>query len=189
MKTLPEFSFFKGPITNIIPDANANMKQIHYAVTSGYYRKKTEELRRANNEDQKRKAKKKLDYVTFGGTFVTRSKEDLVKRSGYCCIDLDHVRPNHLTGLICLLINDPLIETALLFTSPSGNGLKWIVEIDLDTYPDYEIYFNGIVAYLRKTYPDYFNATTNIIDESGKDICRACFLCYDPDAYINPKYL
>jgi len=186
---LPEFSFFKGPITNIIPAANANVKQIHHALTSTYYQAKTEELRRAKNNDQIRKAKKKLDYVTFGGTFRIRAKEELVTPSRYCCIDFDHVRPNHFSEIKISLLNDPLIETALMFTSPSGTGLKWVVEIDLDTYPDYEIYFNGIVAYLRQTYPDYFNSGCNIIDTTGKDICRACFLCYDPEAYINPKYL
>jgi len=26
-------------------------------------------------------------------------------------------------------------------------------------------------------------------DPSGKDICRACFLPYDPDAFLNPLYI
>jgi hypothetical protein len=27
------------------------------------------------------------------------------------------------------------------------------------------------------------------VDASGSDVCRACFLPYDPKCYINPKHL
>lgn len=185
--TFPEFSFFKGPITNTIPATNANIKQIHYALTSSYYKKQNEELRRARNNDQKRKAKKKLDFVTFAGTFGLRLKDALIRPSGYCCIDIDHVRPNDMRAIHHALINDPMIETALLFVSPSGTGLKWIIEID-NQYP-FDVNYKGVVSYIQNTYPDYFNCKEyNIIDTSGSDISRACFLCYDPEAYINPKY-
>lgn len=48
----------------------------------------------------------------------------------------------------------------------------------------------------NKPYNEYFRAVSNYIkktygvepDKSGKDIARACFLPYDPDAFINPNY-
>lgn len=186
---LPEFSFFLGPITNVWPKANATIVDVYRGVTSEYYKQKTEQLRSAKNDDQYRKAKKQLDFCTFGGTFWTREKQQLIKPSGYLTIDFDHIKPKNIEGVISSLKCDKMIETALLFVSPSGTGLKWIVEIDLEQFPDYEINFLGIVGYLRKTYPDHFNSPDDIIDTSGKDISRACFLCYDPQAYINPKYL
>ena len=47
------------------------------------------------------------------------------------------------------------------------------------------------------TYGEYFTILSNYVrraygyeaDPSGKDICRACFLPYDPDAFLNPFYL
>lgn len=186
---LPKFSYFRGPVTNIWPHANANIVDIYRGITGNYYKNKTEKLRQAKNPDLYRIAKKKLDFVTFAGTFLTREKENLIKASGYCCIDFDHIRPNFLINIRVLLEYDPMLETALLFTSPSGTGLKWVVEIDLEKFPDYEINFKGIVSYLRKTYPDHFNNGENIIDETGSDISRACFLCYDSQAYINPKFM
>lgn len=78
------------------------------------------------------------------------------------------------------LLQDEYFETELLFLSPSGNGLKWIIPIDL----------------LKATHLDYFNSISNYIlhtyglrvDPSGKDISRACFLPHDPNIFINPKY-
>ena len=82
---------------------------------------------------------------------------------------------------IKVLLNDPKIETELLFTSPSGDGLKWIVPI----------YYNDL------THDEYFEAVKNYLDDaynlkidaSGKNFSRACFLPHDPNIYINPKYL
>lgn len=187
--TFPQFSFFRGPITNVWPQANATILDVYRGITGDYYKQKTEQLRRAKNEDQYRKAKKQLDFVTFAGTFWTRDKQNLIKPSGYCCVDFDHIKPKFLIGIQVILESDPLLETALLFVSPSGTGLKWIVEVDIEKYPDYEINFKGIVSYLRKTYSDHFNCGENIIDETGKDISRACFLCHDPHAFVNQKYL
>jgi len=187
--TLPEFSFFYGPITNKWPNASATIVDIYRGITSDYYKSKTEQLRNSNNQDQYRWAKKKLDFVTFAGLFQMRDKENLIEPSGYCCIDFDHINLLHIEEIKTILIKDPMLDTALLFRSPSYYGLKWIVEVNLDLFPDYEINFRGIVAYLRKSYPNYFNSGDNIIDETGKDVCRACFLCHDAEAYINPKYL
>jgi hypothetical protein len=183
--TLPKFSFFKGPITNKRPKSSATIVDIYRGLTSNYYKTRTEQYRRTKDKE----AKKKLDFVTFAGLFLIRNNENLFRYSGYVCIDFDHIEPAHIEVIKAILLNDEILETQLLFVSPSGTGLKWVVEVDLKTYPDYEVNFKGIVAYLRTNYPDYFNMGNNIIDETGKDVSRACFLCYDPRAYINPKYL
>jgi hypothetical protein len=64
---------------------------------------------------------------------------------------------------------------------PSGDGLKWIVEIDLKQGSHQEN-FLAISNYIKQTY--------NIeVDKSGKDISRACFLPYDKEVFINSKYM
>jgi hypothetical protein len=68
-----------------------------------------------------------------------------------------------------------------MFVSPSGDGLKWIIPIDL-TKAKQADYFKAIANYVKKTYQLE-------IDHSGKDISRACFLPQDINAFINPKYL
>ena len=47
------------------------------------------------------------------------------------------------------------------------------------------------------SYQEQYNALRNHLcfhhgidpDKSGSDVSRACFLPYDPDCFINPKYL
>ena len=184
----PKFSFYDGPITNKIPRTSITLPDVYRGLTSKYYIRKTKLLRSATSVEGIRKLKQRLDYVTFAGTFTMREKDCLLKYSGYLCIDFDHIETERIEELKALLLNDEMFETHLLFISPSGSGLKWIIRIDLVEFPDYEINFKGVINYLRKTYANYFNGVVDYIDETGKDVSRACFLCYDPTAYINPIY-
>ena len=65
--------------------------------------------------------------------------------------------------------------------SPSGDGLKWIIPIDLAEYTHGD-YFQAVAAYILQRYSVQ-------IDKSGRDVSRACFLPYDPNAFINPELL
>lgn len=101
-------------------------------------------------------------------------------------IDFDHILDPD--GLVVKLARDENFETVLAFKSPSGDGVKWIVSLPLNiTKPDgtpltYGEYFTILSNYSRKTYGVE-------ADPSGKDICRACFLPYDPNAFLNPLYI
>jgi len=79
------------------------------------------------------------------------------------------------------LLKDEYFETEMLFVSPSGDGLKWIIPIDI-TEATHQNFFQAIANYIREVYQLE-------VDKSGKDVSRACFLPHDPEAYINPKYL
>jgi hypothetical protein len=120
-----------------------------------------------------------FDYVTFSGTFSRRHESALIAHSNLLCLDFDDIpRPNELRDT---LLKDELLETQLAFVSPSGNGLKWVVEIDTEQY-DHLTYFKGVANFIKKTYGLR-------VDQSGKDVCRACFIPYDPNAFIHPKHL
>ena len=141
---------------------------------------RTRELRSITDIKEARKYKSRyFDYCTFSGTFDSRSEQALKQHSGLLCLDFDHLK--NLEEVRQKLLDDDYLETQLLFISPSGNGLKWIVEIDL-TKASHLDYFLGIQNYLKLEYGLE-------IDPSGKDICRACFLPHDPQCYINPKLL
>ena len=79
------------------------------------------------------------------------------------------------------MLADEYFDTQLLFVSPSGDGLKWIIEIDTRKALHGE-YFASVVNYILQTY-------SVEVDKSGKDISRACFLPFDPNAFINPLLL
>ena len=174
------FSFFKAPITNTIPHKTVGVLQIYNAIKGNYYQKQTQELRAISDIQQARKYKAaNFDYCTFSGVFTTRNDRTLVKHSGLLCIDFDHL-PN-LSEIRKRLLADEYFDTQLLFISPSGDGLKWIISIDT-TVASHGDYFAAIANYIKQTY--------NLdVDKSGRDISRACFLPHDPQAYINPNLI
>jgi hypothetical protein len=175
-----DFSFFPKPVTNTIPSAIISIKDAYEAIISTRYATPTYVLRSLLDKDTARKYKaRNFDYICASGEFNTRCEAGLIRHSNLLTIDFDHVAK--LNKLKNELIQNPYFETVLAFFSPSGDGLKWIVKIDLAKNSHLE-WFLAIQAYIKTNYK-------LDIDKSGKDISRCCFLPYDPYAYINEKYL
>ena len=68
----------------------------------------------------------------------------------------------------------------LAFRSPSGDGLKWVISVDLSEM-SHQRMFAAVCNYLKSRYGVE-------ADPSGRDVSRACFLPHDPEAYLNPDY-
>lgn len=174
-----QFSFFEMPIQNTRPLRAITPPDIYRYIVGNYAKPQTEKLRSIKDKDEARRYKAThFDYCTFSGLFDSRSKSDLTLRSNLLCMDFDHVAD--IPSLRDRLLNDPCFETELLFVSPSGDGLKWIVEIDYQGY-EHSNFFACVCNYLIEAgYPEP--------DKSGSDISRSCFIPHDPNVYINPKY-
>lgn len=174
------FSFFKAPISNTIPHSHTTLYQVFNAIKGNYYEERTTTLRAFADGKLARLYKaQNFDYCTFSGVFSKRNDSALIQHSGLLTLDFDHV--SNLHELRETLLQDRYFETELLFVSPSGDGLKWIIPIDLKECSHQE-WFQAIAAYIKATYKLE-------VDKSGKDISRACFLPNDPRVYINPNYL
>jgi hypothetical protein len=174
------FSFFRSPISNTKPHKAVSLLQIYNVIKGNYYKDRTEKLRVISDVAQTRKYKAaNFDYCTFSGTFESRNDKALIKHSGLLCLDFDHL--NNIETLFNRLLQDDYFDTQLLFRSPSGDGLKWIVPIDTNqaTHGDF---FAAVATYILQTYGV-------AVDKSGRDISRACFLPHDPQAFINPQLL
>jgi len=172
-------SFYKAPIRNVFPNKTLKLHEIHSLITSDKYKGITTKLRVIQDAKEKRIFKaNNFDYVTFSGEFERRNDNNLKKHSSLITIDFDHL-PN-VNEVKKQLLEDEYFETELLFTSPSGDGLKWIIKIDLSKATHQE-FFKAVANYLQQTY--------NLeVDQSGKDISRACFLSHDPDAFLHKKH-
>ena len=128
---------------------------------------------------------KKLNFkiVCVRGVFYKRCAEGLATPSCYLPIDIDDLSSaEEAREVQQTIINDPYLEVALSFTSPSGLGAKIFVELpewaaDLNCRQQYDI----VAAHIGM-------AHGISIDRSGSDIARAAFLGWDPQAYINPKF-
>lgn len=90
-------------------------------------------------------------------------------------IDLDDVDPVVVKRK---LLNQQYFDIALMFTSPSGNGLKVVVAST--TACEHKQVF--------RMYQRCFDKQLGVeVDNSGSDIARACFIAYDEEVYFNPN--
>ena len=175
----PMFTFFKRPVTNTQPDKDITLKDAYDYITSPAAKAKTERLRTITDKKEARKFKKyNFDYASFSGTFSYRDDDHLTKASNLLCVDFDHL-PN-VEEMFQKLLHDRYFSTELLFRSPSGDGLKWVIPIEYRGHTHEQI-FDAVYNYVSATYG-------TAMDRSCSDMSRPCYLPYDPDAYLNPKY-
>ena len=124
-------SFFRAPIRNITPQAQVSILQVYRYITGNYAKLATERLRSIADHNEARKFKAEaFDYVTFSGSFSTRRNGELIEHSGFMCFDIDKIESEEqLQNIKASLVAEERLHTVLLFRSPSGNGLKWVVEV------------------------------------------------------------
>lgn len=173
-----KFSFFNSPITNTIPSKTIDLPEVYGLLKGDKYRLNTQRYR-VDSENVKRELKStSFDYVTFSGIFNKRCETELIQHSELMVFDFDDV--SDINELKNQLLEDTNFMTGLLFRSPSGKGLKWVIKIDLEK-ATHKQWFQAVSNYIKKTY-------SVEVDSSGKDVSRACFLCHDPEAYLNPAF-
>jgi hypothetical protein len=179
--TYQRFSFFEQPVTNTQPRKNITLKDAFRAITSDYLKEPTLQLRSITDKDENRKFKAThFSYVCFSGTFTQRNEKALIQHSGLIAIDFDHLEDVEAVKL--QLLKDPHFTTQLLFISPNGNGIKWIIEIEVSEKYPHETWFHVLNNYIQQTH-------SLEIDKACKDVSRATFLCYDAECWIHPKYM
>lgn len=190
--SLARFSFFTKPITSQQPVMEYSLVDAYNYLKSGISSMATAKCRALPIDERPVFKKYNFDFCTFSGLFVQRKTEKLIRHSFLVCFDFDHLKDVEAVGLT--LLSDPYFETLLLFRSPSGDGLKWVVSMEqnythrerffpAETPASYHpLFFHAVQHYLRNTY-------SLEVDEKCKDVARACLLPFDPQAYINPSLL
>lgn len=170
--------YYKAPVSNAISNHRVGISNLFDYITGTYYKQATDTLRSIADPALRRTYKTRhFDFVCFSGLFAYRRDESLLAHSNLLCLDFDHIAPR-LPELRERLPLDPYFETELLFTSPSGDGLKWVVEIDTRR-TDHRTWFRALSAYVHETYGLES-------DPACINLSRACFLPQDTNAYVNP---
>jgi len=165
-----EFSLFEGGIKNTIPTKDITLQEFLSIIKRD--NPLLEQIRSEPDKDKRNKLKENLSYVTFGGVFSSRANNNLIKSSGFACLDIDGVE--NLEELRQKVISDKFSHC--VFISPSGNGFKLLVKIpEVQNDSEYKQYWNAIAQ--------YYNFEEN--DESTKDISRACYLSFDKEPFFN----
>jgi hypothetical protein len=173
-----EVSLFHGA-TDATPARSVTIGAVLNAIRTGAYRQAIEQVRyiRATmGDDAYKTAKVRLDAVTFGGTFApTRAKANLVQHSGLIHGDGDHLPDvQDVKQALCADVH-----TAYCFVSPSGDGLKLGVCVaPVSDDVAYKHAWQAVADYYRQQYGVTW-------DPSGKDVCRLCFVSWDPALFLN----
>ena len=139
-----------------------------------------EKIRSTKDKEKRNKLKTELPSICFGGEFSQRSKEKLIKSSGFMVTDYDEIETEEeFSNIWNNLKNNN--HTYLMFKSPSFGisfGLKAVIRIPEDI--DHKKYTEIFTAF-EKDYPcEYW-------DSSNSDISRVCYESYDADLYLNKK--
>lgn len=161
---------FSKDISNVNPD------DIARAILIGDWSHQVGLLRQMDKEEYKEK-KKMLPAVTWSGTFKegTRLITSVETYSGLIVLDIDKINAETITLLKRQLSQDPHVK--FVFTSPSNNGIKVVFMTDVTDPTNHRAGFLHLQEYFEN---NYFCK----VDPSGKDVCRLCFVSYDPEMII-----
>lgn len=176
----PVFSFFRAPVKNIYPEKNITLQEAWLYITGDAAKQSTETLRSITDKKKARDFKcVSFNYACFCGTFSHRQDSAIIQPSGLICLDFDHLPDVEATRHT--LLADEYFDTMLLFTSPSGDGVKWVIQ-KTDLAMPHDKYFEAIAAYLKDAY-------SLEADGNCKDLSRACYLPHDATAYLAPQFM
>lgn len=191
LQKLPGFNIFRRPITNKYPYQVVNLIDVYNYIISNYAKDRTNECRAIKDERYRRQFKSDMfDYCTFSGIFSIRNDAAIIQHSGYICLDFDHLKDVEAT--FEALKEDQYFETLLLFRSPSGDGLKWVISFHDSFFrygKDGESYGEYQVRFFASLYNYVFNHYCVEVDKHCRNLSRACYLPHDPNAYLNPSLL
>jgi hypothetical protein len=131
-------------------------------------------IRTTEDKELRDKTKNSLLAIMFNGVFIERTDNSLEEHSGCCILDFDKYPNDEVMNLEReRLINDK--HVLMVFTSPSGNGLKALIRIPKSSKLEHKRRFNAFRKYFES---DYF-------DEKNCNVSRVCFESYDPNIYLN----
>ena len=197
------FSYFLPPIWNTTPARVLSLEEVWEYVTGrkilDVYREDTstrQTTRIGSLQDVTRRVRSMtpqeygnrqtgkvtlLPLVTFGGVFALREGDGLRETSGLVCLDIDHATSQgvSLEDLKHRLSQDREIGVRLVFTSPSGDGLKIVCKTsgEITDRESYRREFEILNSFVSRKYSVQLDSQTSNID-------RGCLLCFDPDAVL-----
>ena len=134
-------------------------------------------IRNKTSHEEQNIAKKELSVFCCNGTFYKRNNSSLLQYSSFIAIDFDGFKTNDELQLYKEHLKTyPYVYA--IFVSPSGNGLKAIIQ-HTSTNPHH--HYNLFVQLHRM-----FGMNNANFDGVVSDISRGTYFSYDPDLWLNP---
>lgn len=141
-----------------------------------------EYLAKGDKVDAEQLKKRLLAFTVSSSYQGVRKREHLTAYHPLLILDLDKLPQSEIPRLRQLIEQAPY--TVACFLSPSGNGLKVIVYAAVEIPSCVE---NHRLIYDRmRIWYEWLLGVK--IDASGSDAGRLCFVSYDPDLYLSPRF-
>lgn len=181
-KNVGTFSLFDDFWKKTPGNRDADYQYIYNKVTSPDLVTQTQQLRAEKRADLVDKLKKRLPFLTVSSRYdeaaTSKAAEQPLRHSGELCFDFDHLTPAEFARLRTAFAADG--RTALLFTSPRGEGLKRFVTVGGITVGNHEaVYYALMLA--------HWHEWKALADPTCTNVNRGTFLPHDADAYLNPN--
>ncbi len=168
------------------PLQKVSLERLHQGLTrpKAALRTQIERLRLVRSVDARQYArlKRELPYFVAAHFYPPYRRRENFSAIRHFVVDLDHFES---AGLDRQTVRERLqkdARTLLLFTSPGGDGLKLLFQLTEKCF-DPGIYSLFYKAFLQQLALEY--GLEKVVDAATHDVARACFLSYDPRAYLN----
>lgn len=143
--------------------------------TNDSFKNLSDKVRCETNKDKRNELKKQLPACTASGLFEKRSKDKLIKHSGYICIDIDGQDNPSIDFKTFYKQLGNFEEVAFAGLSVSGKGA--FVLIPISNTSKHGEHFKAL--------EEDFLRYGIVIDPLCKDVSRLRFYSYNADPYIN----
>lgn len=125
--------------------------------------------------------KNSLPAFTISGRFLKKGRktENLQIYYGLMILDIDGIEDEETYQIIFKKVKK-ISHTMVVFRSPSGNGMKIIIQTNNNDVKKHSELYKKLVV--------YYESKLNVkFDESTCDVNRLCFYSHDPDIYYNKE--
>lgn len=144
------------------------------------------QLRIIRDLDKKQyaKLKRQLPYIVCGMFNPPYRKTENFAYTEYFIVDIDNFSEKGLNLSTIRKQVEQDERVMLSFLSPSKDGLKLLFHLKERCYDAgiYSLFYKAFIYEFSKQYH-----LEQVVDERTSDVCRACFVSIDPDAFYRPN--
>lgn len=144
------------------------------------------QLRIIRDLDKKQyaKLKRQLPYIVCGMFNPPYRKTENFAYTEYFIVDIDNFSEKGLNLSTIRKQVEQDERVMLSFLSPSKDGLKLLFHLKERCYDAgiYSLFYKAFINEFSKQYH-----LEQVVDERTSDVCRACFVSIDPDAFYRPN--
>lgn len=123
--------------------------------------------------------KDQLPHVAFSGVFTGRKADTVEKLNGLVSFDFDGV--DSVEEFKATLLNDSAMIPVLMFTSPSGRGVKVVYRVAEEYLKEFKQTYDRIAMHL-------FIETGELADKATSSITSKCYMSHDPEVHYDDTH-